>query len=42
MLEGLVKIGVVTQLADHGDGILSRQEHAGITTALDNVQEAIY
>lgn len=27
MLEGLVKIGVVAQFADHGDGILSGQEH---------------
>lgn len=42
MLEGLVKTGVVAQLADHGDSILSRQKHAGVTTALGNVQDAIY
>lgn len=29
VLEGLVKVGAVAQLADHGDGVLMAQEHIG-------------
>lgn len=42
MLEGLVKVGVVAQLADHGDGILSGRERAGVTTTRDSVRDEIY
>lgn len=41
MLEGLVEIGVVAQLADHGDGVLSGQEYAGINTAENPAHKGI-
>lgn len=33
VLEGLVKVGAVAQLADHGDSILMGQKHVGVNTA---------
>lgn len=33
VLEGLVKVGAVAQLADHGDSILIGQKHVGMSTA---------
>lgn len=32
VLEGLVEVGAVAQLTDHGDGILRGQKHTNMTT----------
>lgn len=36
VLEGLVKVGAVAQLADHGNGILGGQKQVGMNIKADN------
>ncbi len=39
VLEGLVKVGAVAQLADHGDSILMGQKHIGMNTAANTTHQ---